>query len=63
VPPLHSREKKDDRPAKGKFFEDGYADLFIRLARTLRAVGTISCGEDQSVPRAAGTSGNAASVF
>jgi GNAT superfamily N-acetyltransferase len=47
VPPLLSERKKVIDPQKGKFFEDGYADLFIAW-KDDRPVGTLSCGEDQS---------------
>jgi GNAT superfamily N-acetyltransferase len=50
VPPLLPERKKVIDPRKGKFFEDGYADLFIAW-RNDRPVGTISCGEDQSATR------------
>ena len=50
VPPLLPERKKTIDPQKGKFFEDGYADLFIAWQGS-RPVGTISCGEDQSATR------------
>jgi GNAT superfamily N-acetyltransferase len=50
VPPLLPERKKVIDPKKGKFFEDGYADLFIAWQGG-RPVGTISCGEDQSATR------------
>jgi GNAT superfamily N-acetyltransferase len=50
VPPLLPERKKVIDPRKGKFFEDGYADLLIAW-RNGRPVGTISCGEDQSATR------------
>jgi GNAT superfamily N-acetyltransferase len=50
VPPLIPERKKVIDPHKGKFFEDGYADLFIAWQGG-RPVGTISCGEDQSATR------------
>jgi GNAT superfamily N-acetyltransferase len=50
VPPLLPEKKKVIDPRKGKFFEDGYADLFIAWQGG-RPVGTISCGEDQSATR------------
>jgi GNAT superfamily N-acetyltransferase len=50
VPPLLPERKKVIDPLKGKFFEDGYADLFIAWKGS-RPVGTISCGEDQSATR------------
>ena len=50
VPPLIPEKKKTIDPQKGKFFEDGYADLFIAW-QGRRPVGTISCGEDQSATR------------
>ena len=50
VPPLLPERKKLIDPKKGKFFEDGYADLFIAW-KNGRPAGTISCGEDQSATR------------
>ena len=50
VPPLLPERKKLIDPKKGKFFEDGYADLFIAW-RDGRPVGTLSCGEDRSATR------------
>jgi len=50
VPPLLPERKKTIDPHKGKFFEDGYADLFIAW-QGRRPVGTLSCGEDQSATR------------
>ncbi|HVM72569.1 MAG TPA: GNAT family N-acetyltransferase [Anaerolineales bacterium] len=50
VPPLLPERKKVIDPKKGKFFEDGYADLFIAW-RGNQPVGTISCGEDLSATR------------
>ena len=50
VPPLLPERKKVIDPEKGKFFDDGYADLFIAW-RDGKPVGTISCGEDQSATR------------
>ena len=47
VPPLLSERKKVIDPEKGKFFEDGYAELFIAWQNG-RPVGTIACGEDKS---------------
>jgi GNAT superfamily N-acetyltransferase len=47
VPPLLPERKKMIDPRKGRFFEDGYADLFIAW-KGARPVGTISCAEDQS---------------
>ncbi len=53
VPPLLPERKKTIDPQKGKFFEDGYADLFIAW-RDGKAVGTISCAEDQSATHSRG---------
>jgi GNAT superfamily N-acetyltransferase len=53
VPPLLPERKKTIDPQKGKFFEDGYADLFIAW-KDGRPVGTISCAEDQSATRSRG---------
>lgn len=50
VPPLLSERKKVIDPNTGKFFEDGYADLFMAWEDG-RPVGTIACGEDQSATR------------
>jgi GNAT superfamily N-acetyltransferase len=53
VPPLLPERKKMVDPKKGKFYEDGYADLFIAWADG-KPVGTISCAEDQSATRSRG---------
>jgi GNAT superfamily N-acetyltransferase len=53
VPPLLSERKKVIDPHKGKFFEDGYAELFIAW-KNGRPVGTIACSEDQSATRSRG---------
>jgi GNAT superfamily N-acetyltransferase len=50
VPPLLPERKKVIDPHKGKFFEDGYADLFIAW-KNGRPAGTIACAEDQSATR------------
>jgi GNAT superfamily N-acetyltransferase len=50
VPPLISERRKMIDPRKGKFFEDGYADLFIAW-KAGKPAGTISCGEDRSATR------------
>ena len=50
VPPLLPERKKVIDPHKGKFFEDGCAELFIAW-RAGKPVGTIACGEDQSATR------------
>jgi GNAT superfamily N-acetyltransferase len=53
VPPLLPERKKTIDPQKGKFFEDGYSDLFIAWKEG-KPVGTISCAEDQSATRSRG---------
>jgi GNAT superfamily N-acetyltransferase len=53
VPPLLPERRKGIDPQKGKFFEDGYADLFIAW-KDGQPVGTISCAEDQSATRSRG---------
>jgi GNAT superfamily N-acetyltransferase len=53
VPPLLPERRKMISPRTGKFFEDGYAELFI-ARRNGRVVGTIACGEDQSATRSRG---------
>jgi len=53
VPPLLSERTKTIDPQRGKFFEDGYAELFIAW-RNGRPVGTISCAEDQTATRSRG---------
>jgi len=53
VPPLLPERRKMIDPQKGKFFEDGYADLFIAW-KDGKPVGTISCAEDQSATRSRG---------
>ena len=45
VPPLLSQRRKTIDPARGLFFQDGYAELFVAW-RDNRPVGTISCAED-----------------
>ncbi len=53
VPPLLPERKKVIDPQKGRFFEDGYAELFIAW-KNGRPVGTIACSEDQSATRSRG---------
>ena len=53
VPPLVSERMKITDPARGKFFEDGYADMFL-ARRNGQPVGTICCGEDQSATKSRG---------
>ncbi|MGA2489325.1 MAG: GNAT family N-acetyltransferase [Anaerolineales bacterium] len=53
VPPLLPERKKVIDPQKGKFFEDGYAELFIAW-KDSQPVGTISCAEDQSATHSRG---------
>ena len=53
VPPVLSERRKLIDPRRGKFFQDGYADLFIAW-QTGRPAGTISCAEDQAGTRAHG---------
>jgi GNAT superfamily N-acetyltransferase len=53
VPPLLPERKKTIDPQKGKFFEDGYGDLFLAW-KDGRPVGTISCAEDQNATRSRG---------
>jgi GNAT superfamily N-acetyltransferase len=53
VPPLVSERAKMTDPKRGKFFDDGYADLFIAW-KNGRPVGTICCGEDQSATKSRG---------
>jgi hypothetical protein len=53
VPPLLPERRKTIDTRKGKFFEDGYADLFIAW-KGGQPVGTISCAEDQSATRSRG---------
>jgi GNAT superfamily N-acetyltransferase len=53
VPPLLPERKKMVDPRKGKFFQDGYAELFIAW-KDGRPCGTIACGEDQSATRSRG---------
>jgi GNAT superfamily N-acetyltransferase len=54
VPPLVPERAKMIDPKRGKFFEDGYADLFIAW-KDGKPVGTISCGEDQSATKSRGS--------
>ena len=53
VPPLLPERKKVIDPQRGKFFKDGYAELFIAW-KNGRPVGTIACSEDQSATRSRG---------
>jgi GNAT superfamily N-acetyltransferase len=53
VPPLLPERKKTIDPQKGKFYEDGYADLFIAWKEGQPA-GTISCAEDRSATQSRG---------
>jgi GNAT superfamily N-acetyltransferase len=53
VPPLLSERTKLIAPQRGKFFEDGYADLFLAW-KDGRPVGTICCSEDQSATKSRG---------
>jgi GNAT superfamily N-acetyltransferase len=53
VPPLLPERRKTIDPKRGKFFEDGYAELFIAW-KDGKPVGTISCAEDQSATRSRG---------
>jgi GNAT superfamily N-acetyltransferase len=53
VPPLLPERKKLIDPHKGKFYEDGYAELFIAW-KDGTPVGTISCAEDRSATRSRG---------
>lgn len=50
VPPLLSERRKTIDPRQGKFFQDGYAELFIAW-QDGKPAGTISCAEDQSATR------------
>jgi GNAT superfamily N-acetyltransferase len=53
VPPLLPERKKMVDPERGKFFQDGYADLFIAW-RENKPVGTISCAEDRTATQIRG---------
>jgi GNAT superfamily N-acetyltransferase len=53
VPPLLPERKKMVDPMRGKFFQDGYAELFLAWKDGCPA-GTIACGEDQSATRSRG---------
>jgi len=53
VPPLLPERRKLIDPKRGKFFQDGYAELFMAW-QDGKPVGTISCAEDQSATRAHG---------
>jgi GNAT superfamily N-acetyltransferase len=54
VPPLLSERSKMIDPRRGKFFQDGYADLFIAW-KDGRRVGTIACAEDQTATQSRGS--------
>ncbi len=47
VPPLLPERRKVIDPKRGKFYQDGYADLFIAW-RGRNPVGTLCCGEDRT---------------
>jgi GNAT superfamily N-acetyltransferase len=47
VPPLLSERRKTIDPARGLFFKNGYARLFLAKHRR-RVVGTIACAEDRN---------------
>ncbi|MFC2028794.1 GNAT family N-acetyltransferase [Chloroflexota bacterium] len=53
VPPLLPERRKLIDPDQGKFFQDGYADLFIAM-RDGKPAGTISCAEDLNARRTRG---------
>ena len=53
VPPLLPERKKTIDPRQGKFFQDGYAELFIAW-RHGKPAGTLSCAEDQNATRSRG---------
>jgi GNAT superfamily N-acetyltransferase len=53
VPPLVPERAKMIDPKRGKFFEDGYAELFIAW-KNGRPVGTICASEDQSATKSRG---------
>ena len=50
VPPLLPERRKVIDPQQGKFFQDGYAELFIAW-KNGKPVGTMSCAEDQNATR------------
>ena len=47
IPPLLPERKKVIDPLQGKFFQDGYAELFMAW-KDGQPAGTLSCGEDVS---------------
>ena len=53
VPPLLSEREKVIDPARGLFFRQGYAELFIAW-KDGKPAGTISCAEDQADTRERG---------
>jgi GNAT superfamily N-acetyltransferase len=53
VPPLLSERRKLIDPKRGKFFQDGYADLFMAWQNG-RPAGTLSCAEDLAGTRTHG---------
>lgn len=53
VPPLLPERAKTIDPQRGKFFEDGYADLFLAW-KDGKPAGTICCAEDLSATRSRG---------
>ncbi len=53
VPPLLPERRKVIDPQRGRFFQDGYAELFIAW-KDGKPAGTISCAEDQAATRSRG---------
>ena len=53
VPPLLPERKKVIDPLQGKFFQDGYAELFMAW-KDGQPAGTLSCGEDVSATHSRG---------
>lgn len=53
VPPLLRERARTIDPQRGRFHQDGYAELFIAW-RQGRPLGTICCAEDQNATRAHG---------
>lgn len=53
VPPLMPERRKTIDPARGLFFKNGYAELFVAWRRG-QPVGTIACAEDKNKSEARG---------
>lgn len=53
MPPLLPERRRVIDPSRGKFFQDGYAELFIAWLDG-KPAGTISCAEDRFATQSQG---------